>query len=228
MVIALIALFVSLGGSAVALSGSNTVFTDDITDNEVRTADVRNDTLAGGGLGATDLKPSSVGTSEVALNSLTGADVNESGLGIVPNANQLDGLDSSAFARGAISNARASALGDTAGTTVITAAGYGHIELNCSPGASTVSLRYVNDTGSSRYLAESTSSDIYFSDLVPNGGQFTASGGAGATFVFDISDEASPQRIAHIDASATAGGAVAGLPDECRAVATAIIGPGDS
>jgi len=97
MVIALIALFVSLGGTAAALSGSNTVFSDDIVDNQVFSADVRNDTLAGGGLGAADLKPSSVGTSEVAANSLNGGDINESGLGTVPNANQLDGIDSTAF-----------------------------------------------------------------------------------------------------------------------------------
>ena len=82
-VMATLAVFLVLsGGTAVALSGSNTVFSDDITDNEVYSADVRNDNLAGGGLvssdvrndtqtspagglGAVDLKPSSVGTSEV-------------------------------------------------------------------------------------------------------------------------------------------------------------------
>ena len=43
-VISTLALFLVLGGgTAVALNGSNTVFSDDITDNEVRTADVRND-----------------------------------------------------------------------------------------------------------------------------------------------------------------------------------------
>jgi hypothetical protein len=91
LVIALIALFVSLGGTAAALSGSNTVFSDDITDNQVYPADVRNDTLTGGGLGAADLKPGSVGTSEVAANSLTGADIVESSLGKVPSAT-LGGL----------------------------------------------------------------------------------------------------------------------------------------
>jgi hypothetical protein len=97
-IIGYVALFFALStGSAVALSGSNTVFSDDIVDNEVKSADVRNDNLTGGGLAATDLKPSSVGTSEVAANSLNGADINESGLGIVPNANQLDGIDSTGF-----------------------------------------------------------------------------------------------------------------------------------
>ncbi len=97
-IIGYVALFFALStGSAVALSGSNTVFSDDITDNQVYSADVRNDSLTGGGLAAADLQPNSVGTSEVAANSLNGGDINESGLGIVPNANKLDGIDSTGF-----------------------------------------------------------------------------------------------------------------------------------
>jgi hypothetical protein len=97
-VMATIAVFLVLsGGTAVALSGSNTVFTDDIVDNEVRSADVRNDALTGGGLTAADLRPNSVGTSEVATDSLNGGDINESSVGIVPNADKLDGFDSSQF-----------------------------------------------------------------------------------------------------------------------------------
>jgi hypothetical protein len=97
-IISTVALFLVLGGgTAVALNGSNTVFTDDIVDNDVYSADVRNDTLTGGGLTAADLRAASVGTSEVVGNSLTGGDINESSLGIVPNANQLDGKDSSEF-----------------------------------------------------------------------------------------------------------------------------------
>jgi hypothetical protein len=72
----------------------------------VKSADVVNDTVVGGGLAATDLKPGSVGTSEVAADSLgagdlapgsvgssevvndslTGADVSEATLGEVPSA----------------------------------------------------------------------------------------------------------------------------------------------
>jgi hypothetical protein len=85
-VMATIAVFLVLGGgTAVALNGSNTVFSDDIVDNQVYSADVRNDTLTGGGLGAIDLKPGSVGTSEVANNSLTGADINESTFSTSPS-----------------------------------------------------------------------------------------------------------------------------------------------
>jgi len=74
-VMATVAVFLVLGGgTAVALNGSNTVFSDDITDNQVYSADVRNDNLAGGGLTAADLRAASVGTSEVAGNSLTERD----------------------------------------------------------------------------------------------------------------------------------------------------------
>jgi hypothetical protein len=93
VMVTVLAFIVLSGGTAVALSGSNTVFTDDIVDNDVRTADVRNDSLAGGGLGAVDLQPNSVGTSEVAANSLNGGDINESLLGIVPTANRARGVD---------------------------------------------------------------------------------------------------------------------------------------
>src|SRR6185503_6820516 len=92
-VMATLAVFLVLsGGTAVALSGSNTVFSDDITDNEVYSVDVRNDSLAGGGLvsadvrndtqtspagglGAVDLKPNSVGSSEVTNSSIASGDL---------------------------------------------------------------------------------------------------------------------------------------------------------
>jgi hypothetical protein len=82
-VMATIAVFLVLGGgSAVALSGSNTVFTDDIADDTLPAGGGN----PAGGLVAADLRPGSVGTSEVAGNSLTGGDINESTLGPVPNA----------------------------------------------------------------------------------------------------------------------------------------------
>ncbi len=111
-VIATLALFLVLsGGTAVALTGSNTVFSDDIVNDQVYSGDVRNDTLSGGGLAAADLRANSVGQSEVAAeaianpklganavtgpkvldDSLTGTDIDESTLGEVPSAT-LGGL----------------------------------------------------------------------------------------------------------------------------------------
>jgi hypothetical protein len=102
-----LALFLLLTGStAYGLAGSNTVFSDDISNGEVKgpdvatnavttdelrgdgvqSADVRDDTLAGGGLATPDLRAGSVGASEVVNDSLTGLDVDEAQLGQVPSA----------------------------------------------------------------------------------------------------------------------------------------------
>jgi uncharacterized protein YndB with AHSA1/START domain len=70
-IVGYVAVFLALGGTAAALPGSNTVFSDDITDDQVRSADVRNDDLSGGGLAAIDLRPGSVRGGEVADESLT-------------------------------------------------------------------------------------------------------------------------------------------------------------
>ncbi len=64
------------GGAAYA---ANTIISTDIVNNEVYGADVRDDTLAGGGLGHVDLKAGSVRSSEVGADSLTGADIADQG-----------------------------------------------------------------------------------------------------------------------------------------------------
>ncbi len=72
-------------GSAVALNGSNTVFSDDIVNGEVKTPDlgansVATGKIADGQVTAPDLGANSVNSSKVTDNSLTGADINESTL----------------------------------------------------------------------------------------------------------------------------------------------------
>ena len=81
MVVALISLFVALSGVAWA---ANTIGSGDVIDNSLVSADLKN--------GA------AVQSLDVVNDSLTGADVKEATLGKVPNADKLDGLDSSAFA----------------------------------------------------------------------------------------------------------------------------------
>ena len=83
MVIALIALFVSLGGTAAALSGSNTVFTDDIA-NDTQPASGGN---PAGGLVAPDLRAGSVGTSEVANGTVSVLDTNK----VIPSGATVTG-----------------------------------------------------------------------------------------------------------------------------------------
>jgi len=82
MVVALISLFVALSGVAYA---ANTVGSGDVIDNSLLSQDLK-DGFA-------------VKSVDVVNDSLTGADIAESTLGKVPNADKLDGLDSSAFAR---------------------------------------------------------------------------------------------------------------------------------
>jgi hypothetical protein len=78
-VMSTVAVFMVLGGGAYAAA---TVGTGQIKNNSVRTQDVRNGNLRG-----RDLR----------RNTLGGRQVKESALGRVPNADNLDGRDSSAF-----------------------------------------------------------------------------------------------------------------------------------
>lgn len=77
MVVALVALFLALVGTASGLDGSNTVYTDDIVDGEVRGADIRS---------------GAVNSGKVVDNSLTGADVSGLTGGDVTDGS-LDGAD---------------------------------------------------------------------------------------------------------------------------------------
>ena len=105
LVIALIALFVSLSGVAYGVAtGSidsreikqNTIRSGDLRNNEIRTRDLRNNEVRG-----LDIRNSTVRGREVALNSLTGNDINESRLEKVPSATSADTAASAATAASA-------------------------------------------------------------------------------------------------------------------------------
>src|SRR3954452_14820837 len=123
-VVAYLALFVALGGTAYAVNN----FTGaDIQDESLTGADVRgtagtsttaavNGSLTGadiagqqaipslgqpfktGSLTTWDVRDGSLGGADLAANTLTGTQINESTLGKVRDAEKLDGKDSSAFA----------------------------------------------------------------------------------------------------------------------------------
>jgi hypothetical protein len=96
-----LALFLVIaGGTAYA---ANTVGSSDIINDSIRSLDVRDDTLAGGGLAAVDLRPSSVAASEIASSAvrsaevanenLTGADIaNQSGVDTCVSTNRIGQL----------------------------------------------------------------------------------------------------------------------------------------
>jgi hypothetical protein len=94
LVIACVALFVSLGGVSYALAtGSvdsrelrnNTIRSKDVRNNTLRTFDVRNNEVRG-----FDIRNSTVQGRDVAFNTLTGADISEEDLGKVPSAGAAD------------------------------------------------------------------------------------------------------------------------------------------
>jgi len=96
----LLALLVVLtGGTALAATtaAKNTVTSKSIKNGQVKTADLAPVAVTGDKL-ALD----SVATDQVKNGSLTGNDVNESTLGIVPNASSLGGLPASAYLRGTV------------------------------------------------------------------------------------------------------------------------------
>src|SRR3954454_17721984 len=108
-VVGYVALFIALGGTAYAvdgpLPGQNQVGSADIINNDVQSADIKDANLT-----TVDIRSNAVTTgkildndvrsADVLDNSLTGADVNEATLGKVPDADTLDGVDSSGFVRG--------------------------------------------------------------------------------------------------------------------------------
>ena len=94
LVIACIALFVSLGGVSYGLAAgaidsreikNNTIRSKDVRNNTLRTFDIRNNEVRG-----FDVRNSTIQGRDVAFNTLTGSDVSESSLGKVPSATTAD------------------------------------------------------------------------------------------------------------------------------------------
>jgi hypothetical protein len=94
MLVALLALFISMGGVSYGVATgfidsreikNNTVRSKDLRNNDIRTGDVRNNEVRG-----VDIRNSTVQGRDVALNTLTGSDINETRLGKVPSATAAD------------------------------------------------------------------------------------------------------------------------------------------
>lgn len=103
MAVAFLALFLVLGGSAVALKGKNRVDSGDIKNNTIRGKDVRNRTLTG---------------KDVKDDRLTGADIDESSLDKVPLAGAADSATSSTTATTAAAAATAGNASAVSGQAV--------------------------------------------------------------------------------------------------------------
>jgi len=108
LVVAILALFVSLSGTALAavvISSNHQVAAHTIAGANAPSGDNKNlipgsvgsGDLHAGAVGAAQLATNAVTSTKVAADSLTGADVKESTLGIVPNASEIGGLAPSAL-----------------------------------------------------------------------------------------------------------------------------------
>ena len=105
-------MFIALGGTAHAThpGGADTISTEDIINGQVRSvdignaqvvaADVRDDTLAGGGLTAADLAPDSVASSEVTDDGMLAADL--AGNSVGTSEIQTDGVQATEVANNSI------------------------------------------------------------------------------------------------------------------------------
>ena len=140
--VAYLALFVALGGTSAY--AANTIFSTDIVDGEVKTADladagVTRNKIASGAVTLGKVGANAVDSTKVVDNSLRGDDLLESSLNKVPNADKLDGLDSSAFTSPACSSQSGAVKGfarvDANGSfsTEFTTAGV-QFAYNCSGG----------------------------------------------------------------------------------------------
>ncbi len=161
--LALLALFLVVsGGTAYALDGENTVFSDDIVDGQVmsvdiqnsgiRSIDVRDDAMTGGGLTAADLRPGSVLTSEIGSNTINTGDVRDDTLAgggltaadlaansVGPSEVADNSLAGSEIDEGSLGTVPAATIGG-AGTSTVNHAG-------CSPSGDTyIDCGYVTRT----------------------------------------------------------------------------------
>src|SRR3954452_3823428 len=81
MGVALLALFVSLGGVSYGVA-TGSIDTREIKNNTVRSKDIRNNTVTG-----RDIRTGTIRGGDIGSNSVTGRDIVEGSLGVVPSAN---------------------------------------------------------------------------------------------------------------------------------------------
>jgi hypothetical protein len=201
MAVAFLALFLVLGGSAMALRGRNTVDSGDIRNNTVRGKDVRNATLTG---------------RDIRNGSVRGGDVAESSLSQVPSAASADRAGTAATAtRAGSATTATSAMSATTAGNAATVGGrsvkkfhlslpggtgqleepvFGGVELQVTCAASMPNLDARNESGQNANASAQGIDDpngpFANSNVVASGGTLdlttspVESGGGTATFFF--------------------------------------------
>jgi hypothetical protein len=136
LVIACVALFVSLGGVSYGLAkGSidsrelknNTIRSKDVRNNTLRTFDIRNNEVRG-----FDIRNSTIQGRDVAFNTLTGQDISESSLGTVPSATTADTAGTANTANSVATLKTIAPTGVAEGAAPVTLAAHGPLTLTGS------------------------------------------------------------------------------------------------
>jgi hypothetical protein len=196
LVIACVALFVSLGGVSYGLAkGSidsreiknNTIRSKDVRNNTLRTFDIRNNEVRG-----FDIRNSTIQGRDVAFNTLTGNDVAESSLGKVPSATTAD-TATNATTAGSVATLRTIAPTSLAeGAAPVTLATHGPLTLTgaCeAAGANTEAIVRLQTTeansaagGTSTVAAPVTLTEPSFGPATAAVGEVVDMAGAARTF----------------------------------------------
>ena len=164
MVIASIALFVSLSGVSYGVAtGSidsreiknNEVRSLDIRNNQIRTRDLRNNEIRG-----IDIRNSTVQSRDIAINAVTGEDVKEDTLQKVPSALLADSATTATSANSANSVSTLKIISVTtvaAGTAPVVLASHGPLTLSGECGAGAVASVFVSTTANNSAAAGASS-----------------------------------------------------------------------
>jgi hypothetical protein len=193
LVIACVALFVSLGGVSYGLAtGSidsreiknNAVRSKDVRNNTLRTFDIRNNEVRG-----FDVRNSTIQGRDVAFNTLTGSDISEPSLGKVPSATTADTAGSAATA-GSVATLRTIApTGLAEGAAPVTLATHGPLTLTGACEASAANTNAVL-----RVQSTEANSAAGSDDATPPPAGPTEAFGPGTAVVAEFTDAAGAAR----------------------------------
>jgi hypothetical protein len=161
--------------------------------------------LGGTAVAAATIDGSSIDNRSIAgkkliKNTVTGTEIKEASLGKVPNADKLDGIDSTGFVKG--SNARLLTKSARIVATdnidsydaVYTLPGLGSLNVQCSDSANRFAFQYLNTSGTKQQYAFTTSSLDSSPDVVTYGDYVDADGQ-----ILDSVTNSSPSRGFHIE-----------------------------
>ncbi len=186
-----LALFLALGGGALALQGKNSVNSGDIKNSAVKGEDVKSDALR---------------SSDIDNGALRGVDVEDDSLG----GDEIDEASLQGLGTGEVD--LASGQADLFETVTLAETPAGAVELTCAPAPA---LEFTNDTGSDVVVIQTSRGIVFEDDGVAGNGELGMSraelapgdthavnlagaGGIGAGEVAVVADDASVLAVARV------------------------------